>query len=77
MKEDIPNHRLINRSEIQAPIFPAGLLTSISGLVMIFPQGPSTLIDTSRKEETDQGEENIQRYQSQRNSQKDTCPLFF
>ena len=21
MKEDIPNHRLINRSEIQAPIF--------------------------------------------------------
>ena len=42
MKEDIPNHRLINRSEIQAPIFPAGLLTSISGLVMIFPQGPST-----------------------------------
>ena len=44
MKEDIPNHRLINRSEIQAPIFPAGLLTSISGLVMIFPQGPSTSI---------------------------------
>ena len=44
-----------------------------------FPPGTidQTLIDTSRKEETDQGEENIQRYQSQRNSQKDTCPLFF
>ena len=74
MKEDIPNHRLINRSEL------SGRITDFDFRIgNDFPPGTidQTLIDTSRKEETDQGEENIQRYQSQRNSQKDTCPLFF
>ncbi len=42
MNDGNPNHRLISKSEIQAPSFPVGLFAVTRGFVMIFPIGPST-----------------------------------